>query len=119
MKAVRPHHSAGALLSESIDCRLKYTTCQGSHAISHDSEEVSGISNGDVNRLRMGDRAGQSWREWGKMEIPGEALITPLLVVTFSCSYVTLLRDKTKNRLADAVTLQRYSTFATSMTGYA
>lgn len=107
-----------ALLSE-LDRPSKHMTYQESHPISHDAEDGPEISNGILNTPRFGGRAGRSWREWGEIEIPGEALVTPLLVVTFSCSYVTLSCDKTKTRLADAITLQRYSTFATSMTGYA
>lgn len=106
-----------ALLSRSLDRRSKHMTYQESHTISHGAEEVAEISNGGIDGLLVGSRVRRSWKEWGEIEIPGEALVTPLLVVTFSCSYVTLFRDETKNRLADAITLQRYSTFATSMTG--
>jgi hypothetical protein len=95
---------------------MSYQEC---HPVSHGVEEVAEILNDDINGLRLEDRDRRSWREWGEIEIPGEALATPLLIVTFSCSYVTLFRDKTEIRLADAITLQRYSTFATSMTGYA
>jgi hypothetical protein len=60
------------------------------------------------------------WSDWQKQEIEGDALVLPLMIITFSCAYVLSL-DMTicslDNSLADAITLERYSTFATSMTG--
>lgn len=106
-----------ALLSRSLGRRPKHVTYQERHTIAHGAEEVAEIANGDIHELLLRGRVWRSWREWGEIEVPGETLVIPLLVVTFSCSYVTLFRDETKKRLADAITLQRYSTFATSMTG--
>ena len=60
------------------------------------------------------------WSDWQKHEIEGDALVLPLMIITFSCAYVLSIgrpRYSVDSSLADAITLERYSTFATSMTG--
>jgi hypothetical protein len=60
------------------------------------------------------------WGDWQRQEIEGDALVLPLMIITFSCAYVISLGRimcSIDNSLADAITLERYSTFATSMTG--
>ena len=65
---------------------------------------------------------GRGWAEWGQEDIDSDTLVLPLMIITFSCAYVSYYCDQealllTIGSLADAITLQRYSTFATSMTG--
>ncbi|KAK1923325.1 hypothetical protein DB88DRAFT_346374 [Papiliotrema laurentii] len=62
---------------------------------------------------------GRTWGQWSKEEIAGDALVLPLLIVTFSCAQVFDLswRLFPDDSLADAITLQQFATFATSMTG--
>jgi hypothetical protein len=60
------------------------------------------------------------WSDWQRQEIEGDGLVLPLMIITFSCAYVILSERivySIDNSLADAITLERYSTFATSMTG--
>jgi hypothetical protein len=63
---------------------------------------------------------GRTWGQWSKEEIAGDALVLPLLIVTFSCAQVFDLswRLSPDDSLADAITLQQFATFATSMTGW-
>ncbi|KAI9632567.1 uncharacterized protein MKK02DRAFT_40871 [Dioszegia hungarica] len=61
-----------------------------------------GYGEADHPEHRRGKRR---WRQRGREDVPADALVLPLLVITFSCA------------MADAGTLVAYQTFATSMTG--